>query len=1052
MVVFMELKHLLLEVLPSPTMVAQGRLLCIQNHLAMVCDSLWAINSMIEIPEMGVLFNYIWHRRFNSPLHVPVEFADWVTDVATAVIDVGELLSRIMDWEASLHFRHVILVELKEMLCDLNSLVLRGSAMGLPRDPMGSMNPLREDYSIVLKNEVVGRHEDLEKLIEIFQQQLVPSNNNGDDYNPFVIVIDGEERVGKTTLAHMIYHHTWVRQQFHHRIWVDLPPSVSTLEMIKIIGKEFAESINNEEYCDQKLHLELPLQAMWEYINEQLDGSRYLLVLHCLDLNSLISLPEWSELKNILLRVGGPGSAVLVILKSSTQSMSDMSFQNRVKDITTYCLKPLSDDAWLELFKRHAAMTIPPSKRDIVFKRISYAMPRFQLAGQTFGAKFWGSLGHNFQVENLFPYKIEDIPMVRDFPFAIIQLLQYHYLLDKDYNVILHMLTAEGLIPVEGLSPGWTEIYERFPYGRVSIFCFPRKVYLHRKVPGDSTSIPRCCRYLCLEINPRAIPFRRPIMLVEVSKKMIALILREDEATTQEDNAEMTFQVYKKRLMKPATTISLQVYKKRQTKAATAISKFLDKMSVRLVHLHILVVETSMIQSLSNEISKLVSLRYLHLSKLEIELLPKSLFDLPNLRILSLLHCKKLQKIRERIHKLKKLQILKLAYCTKLQQLPRSITRLKNLEELNMEGCCFLRKLPEDLVSFKSLRILNVAGCASLSQIPHGIEQSIGLRKLSGIFVGVNEGFVLTQFQVLTNLQEIRLQNLERAEEIQIEVLMGQQSLWDLSLHWGGEKKKESSESTTSVLKALRPSLQLKRLEIISYKGVEFPTWMSKQQLAGFNSLVEVRLINLKRCATLPSLGQLANLGKLEISGMDLITHLDDTFYGDGDIFPMLTELTFSEMLALEKWYMPKRKYIRYFSKLRQLSLIQCPKLKEINLFVYGTIRIWLNNETIWSVKFCSWDNLQNIEIIEIVGCQELRCLPQGMQSLNFLSKMTINSCNNLTTLVALDSLEELNIYACPVLAFNLAAFTKLRTLTIKGCPKMQIYHDAWKKKDEERW
>ncbi|XP_042426318.1 putative disease resistance protein RGA4 [Zingiber officinale] len=448
-----------------------------------------------------------------------------------------------------------------------------------------------------------------------------------------------------------------------------------------------------------------------------------------------------------------------------------------------------------------------------------------------------------------------------------------------------------------------------------------------------------------------------------------------------------------------------------------------------------------MIQSLPNEISKLVSLRYLHLSKLEIELLPKSLFDLPNLRILSLLHCKNLQKIPERIHKLKKLQILKLAYCTKLQQLPRSITRLKNLEELNVEGCCFLRKLPEDLVSFKSLRILNVAGCASLSQIPHGIEQSIGLRKLSGIFVGVNEGFELTQLQALTNLHELRLRNIERTEETQTEVLMGQQSLWDLSLHWGGEEKKESSESTTSlqVLEALRPSLQLKRLEIISYKGVEFPTWMSKQQLAGFNSLVEVRLINLKRCATLPSLGQLANLGKLEISGMDLITHLDDAFYGDGDIFPMLTELTFSEMLALEKWYMPKRKYIRYFSKLRQLSLIQCPKLKEINLFMDAAIRIWLNNETIWSVKFCSWHNLQNIQIIEIVGCQELRCLPQGMQRLKRLYKMIINSCNNLTTLVALDSLEELNIYACPVLAFNLAAFTKLRTLTIKGCPKMQM-------------
>ncbi|KAG6484289.1 hypothetical protein ZIOFF_061085 [Zingiber officinale] len=1022
MLVFMELKHLLLEVLPSSTMVAQGRLLCIQNHLAMVCDSLWAINSMIEIPEMGLLYNNAWHHRFNSPLDVPVEFADWVTDVATAVIDVGELLSRIMDWEASLYFRHVILVELKEMLCDLNSLVLRGSAMGLPRDPMGSMNPLREDYSIVLKNEVVGRHEDLEKLIEIFQQQqLVPSNNNGDDYNPFVIVIDGQKGVGKTTLAYMIYHHTWVRQLFHHRIWVDLPPGVSTPKMINFIGKEFAKSIKNEEYCDKKLHLELPLQAMWEFINEQLDGSRYLLVLHCPDLASLILQPEWNELKKILLRVGGPGSAVLVILKSSTQSVSDMSFQNRVKDITTYCLKPLSDDAWLELFKRHAAMTIPPSNRDIVFKCSPYAMPHFQFVGETFGAKFWGSLGHNIQLGNLYPCEIKDIHMVRNFPFAIVRLLQYHYLLDKDYNFILHMLTAEGLIPVEGLSPSWTEIYDRFRYNRILTFCLPRKVYLHRKVPGVSTTIPRCCRYLHLEINPRAIPFRLPTMPVEVSKKMIALVLREDEATTQEDDEVMT----------------LQVYKKRRTKAATAISKFLDKTSVRLVHLHILVVETRMIQRLPNEVSKLVSLRYLHLSKLEIELLPKSLFDLPNLRILSLLHCKNLQKIRERIHKLKKLQILKLAYCTKLQQLPRSITRLKNLEELNVEGCCFLRKLPEDLVSFKSLRILNVAGCASLSQIPHGIEQSIGLRKLSGIFVGVNEGFGLTQLQALTNLHELKLRNIERTEETQTEVLMGQQSLWDLSLHWGGEEKKESSESTTSLqlLEALRPSLQLRRLEIISYKGVEFPTWMSKQQLAGFNSLVEVRLINLKRCATLPSLGQLANLEKLEISGMDLITHLDDTFYGDGDIFPKLTELTFSEMLALEKWYMPKRKYI----PLGQLSLIQCPKLKEINLFVYNTIRIWLNNETIWSVRFCSWDNLQSIQIIEIVGCQELRCLPQSMQRLKHLYKMIINSCNNLTTLVALDSLEALNIYACPVLAFDLAAFTNLWTLTIKGCPKMQM-------------
>ncbi|XP_042426311.1 putative disease resistance protein RGA4 [Zingiber officinale] len=1008
----------------------------------MVCDSLWAINSMIEIPEMGVRYNEYppsWGK-----LDVPVEFVDWEIDVAAAVIDVGELLSRIMDWEASLHrfivgntqqvnFRHVILVELKEMLCHLNSLVLRGSSMGLRRDPMGSMNPLREDYSIVLKNEVVGREEDLEKLVAIFEQQLVSSNNNGDDNNPFVIVIDGKPGVGKTTLAHMIYHHTWVRQQFHHRIWVDLP-LVSTFKMITIIGNEFVRSINKEEYCDQKLHLDLPLPAMWEYINEQLCGSRYLLVLHCENLVSLMQPGEWNELKNILLRVGGCGSGVLIIYKSSTKSVvRDTGFLNGMKDIITYCLNPLSVDAWVELFKRQATTTIPSSKQDKSAK--DAWLFRTYFPSQTFGPKVFGSLSQNIQA----PFKTDflyNIYKVRNFPLVIIRLHQYHHLLDvdNDYDVISHMLTAEYLIPTEGLERGWIQLYAgslRYISRQLPALVFSRIIYLHMKVPEDSTIIPRYCRYLCLKINHRAIPFRLPTMPVEVSNKLITLILREHEEATQEDVEEIT----------------LEVYKKRRMKTTTAISKFLDKMSVRLIHLRILVVETGMIQRLPNEVSKLVNLRYLHLSKLKMELLPKSLFDLHNLRILSLLRCQKLQKIPERIHQLKKLQILKLAYCTKVQQLPKSVTRLKYLQVLDVEGCCWLSKLPEDLVSFKSLRILNVTRCASLSQIPHGIGQSIDLRKLSGIFIDVNGGFVLTQLQALTNLQEIRLRNLERAEKTQTEVLMGQQSLCDLSLHWGGEEADESSESATplQVLEALRPNMHLKMLEIISFKGVEFPTWMSKQQLVRFDSLVEVRLINLRRCATLPSLGQLPCLKKLEISGMDLIKHIDNTFYGDGGTFSVLRELTFSEMLALEKWSEPERKNAYVFDKLQQLTLIQCPKLKEIDLhsrpylFFGGTMRVWLNNEIIWSAEFCNWNNLRYIEIIEIVGCQELKCLPQGMRSFECLSKMTINSCNNLTTLVALDSLIELNIYACPLLAFNPEAFTSLRRLTIKGCPKMQM-------------
>ncbi|KAG6504329.1 hypothetical protein ZIOFF_036660 [Zingiber officinale] len=228
---------------------------------------------------------------------------------------------------------------------------------------------------------------------------------------------------------------------------------------------------------------------------------------------------------------------------------------------------------------------------------------------------------------------------------------------------------------------------------------------------------------------------------------------------------------------------------------------------------------------------------------------------------------------------------------------------------------------------------------------------------------------------------------------------------------------------------------------------------MSKQQLARFDSLVDVRLINLRRCATLPSLGQLPRLRMLEISGMDLIKHIDDAFYGDGDIFPTLTKLTFSEMLSLEKWSPPKRKNVKSFPWLRELTLIQCPKFKEINLLCDSifTMRVWLNNKTIWSVEFCNWDNLQYIENIEIVGCQELRRLPEGMRSLKRLTRMKICNCNNLVTLVALYSLQVLYLVACPVLAFNLEAFTTLSQLKINACPKMQIYYDAWMKNNEER-
>ncbi|KAG6520844.1 hypothetical protein ZIOFF_017905 [Zingiber officinale] len=306
------------------------------------------------------------------------------------------------------------------------------------------------------------------------QRNSLPSfNNNGDDNNPFVIAIVGQEGVGKTTLARMIcHHHTWVRdrEQFHNCIWVDIP-LLPSFTIINIIGKEFARSISNEEHCDQKLDLDLPLQTLWEYANEQFDGSRYFFVLHCEAFATRLKRQEWDKLKNILLRF--------------------------------WIVKPY--------------YSINTSRFPTCYARIY-------------------------------------LYMHTKFPHVHVRLNQYYNLLDADpgtdFEVLLHMLTADYLVPAEGLA---SDLFDhphsflneamRLTWGFLK-YLLPRMLYLRMKVLKlDSTTIPSCCRYLCLEINPRAIPFRLPTMLVEVSNRLITLILQEDEETTQENDEKTTLQV-----------------------------------------------------------------------------------------------------------------------------------------------------------------------------------------------------------------------------------------------------------------------------------------------------------------------------------------------------------------------------------------------------------------------------------------------------------------------------------------------------------------------------
>ncbi|THU48549.1 hypothetical protein C4D60_Mb06t00130 [Musa balbisiana] len=342
-----DLRHVLLDLLPSSEMTERCRELGIQHHLEKFIPDLWAINAVIRDATM---------RVWTQP---DVEM--WMADAGAAIADVHNLLDRILEWPGRaaapsnpllrsflsirVAFRLSILQELKEMGLRLKELVLRGSALDLRKEMMDAMDPCHEKYSYVLGDEVVGRDEDRDNIIEILQQNQSSSNNG----EPFVIQIrdDGSLRslpsMGKTTLARMIYHHPWVRQHFHHRIWVDVSMDLSWDQLS--IGREFARCITGES-CD---HLQSH-QAIWLLVNERLGQRRYLLILndiYCDDTEEGLK-DKWDQLKHNLLHVGGIGSTVIITTKRASQ----YSWSLDISGCKYYWLDGLSEDAWIKLVMR----------------------------------------------------------------------------------------------------------------------------------------------------------------------------------------------------------------------------------------------------------------------------------------------------------------------------------------------------------------------------------------------------------------------------------------------------------------------------------------------------------------------------------------------------------------------------------------------------------------------------------------------------------------------------------------------------------------------------
>ncbi|CAL9168904.1 unnamed protein product [Musa hybrid cultivar] len=998
-----DLERVLLHILPMPAMMAQGRLLGMPNHMEVIRDRLWAINGTIFDAEL---------RALKEP-----ELEEWLTDVGATIVSVDDLLGRILDWhpsgeanatsnrlphsicsirEAS---RQAILLELKEMVGRLNYLVRRGSVLGLSKEILESVDPRQEEeYSTVLREEVVGRNEDVEEIIKILQQQ---QSGDGVEW----LLIDGGD--GRTTLARLIYHHSWVQEQFQHRIWVDVP-NIASLDPMWIM-REFTRSITGE-----------PCEDIWLFY-DGFHGSKYLLVLDDLNLEEE-DKDKWLQLENFLLLVGAPGSTVVI---------PDLRFSERILG-SSYYLSGLSEDDWVKLCMRRAL--IRPDQHEEANAIIQFCSSNYYSSdGSPTDAKIFGSIFRytemnrwQQQIDALNAHQWEEVMHNQDtaliflhyMPPTRTRLVLYRWLILRDdmpnYKDVSHVLAAEGLLPYsndEGMIRKYlqTHISDDIHF----LFTATKQCYILKGVDSNSI-IPQQCLYLRMLVDSNTITF--PKVLSNGVNKLRGLVLQQPKQLDLQHKYH--------------------------------ILHIPEGMFTDLVHLRILSLRAVRVQQLPHTVGNLLILRYLNLSQSEIQVLPKSLCKLRNLRVLNLAHCEKLQKLPRRMHNLENLHVLRLAYCTKLQMLPISVTGLINLHELDLEGCQWLVQLPEGLSNMKKLMNLNVYRCP-LNQIPRGINQMSNLLKLYGHIVVGGLGNAFSELQSLMNLKELWLQNLEQvsnSEDASTPLKLHDvlPRLTYLRLHWkwvNMDDIRTFELVSLQVLDGLQPNLNLKKLEIILYAGQELPVWI-KESFDYLHNLKEIKLIDLKRCKRLPSLGGLLDLKIIEISGMDLINVVDEAFYGNNGMFPKLEKLTLSHMPALEKWLKVERAE-RLFPRLYELTLIECPKFKalEVNLEIIR-LSVWLNNEILRTSEFKGWHNLQ-IFNLEIVGCQEMRCLPQNMQRCVKLRSLTIIGCDNLDCLPewlqGFERLKSLCMYGCRALSSMPEKLKRLPNVDVKGCPKLRL-------------
>ncbi|OMO94558.1 Disease resistance protein [Corchorus capsularis] len=390
-----------------------------------------------------------------------------------------------------------------------------------------------------------------------------------------------------------------------------------------------------------------------------------------------------------------------------------------------------------------------------------------------------------------------------------------------------------------------------------------------------------------------------------------------------------------------------------------------------------------------------------------------------------------------------------------IEELPASLGRLRHLRYFDISWSN-IRALPESMTKLYNMQTLRYICCYSLQSPPKGMGDLVSLRhilfndpmlmpleigqltcvKTLPLFsVGTERGNQIEELGCLSQLRgELKISNLEYVRdkrEAKAARLHEKTKIYKLEFVWCSQGRLNNDED---VLEGLEPHSHLKSLTIAGYAGEKFPSWiLTKGNDIGdsvlLNSLVDLKLINCRKCKHIPTIGQLSNLKFLTIDGMENVKYIGTEFYLNSSmcdglealaLFPALRKFTLKEMSSLDEW-VGQVKAATVFPCLEELIIWRCSKLQS------GPIM----------------KEFSSVQKLDIRWCEQLSFIEDGLSASTCIKELSIWECSSLTSIPnihILFSLTKLEISGCGELISlpsGLCLCTNIQVLRISNCPSL---------------